>query len=149
MADPTRDSGLTLLGSAATSRPEPGCRCRQCLAAAGAEQVVSALRVGSLTVIGGVLTEDGADPITVHAGEAVERAGVRVIGLPGATGVALVIGSTAGTALWAPAVGPLSETTLEALRGADLDVAALDVRSGCLADPTDFARPTDLARPPA
>jgi adenosylcobinamide kinase/adenosylcobinamide-phosphate guanylyltransferase len=140
----TRDSGWTLLGSAAAGWSEPGCRCRHCLAAAGSADgppAASALRIGTLTVVGDTVAEDGTAPITVSPGLAIERAGVRVIGLPTTDGVALVIGSATGTALWAPATGAFPEATLEALSGADLDVAALDVGAGTLLPP-----PLPLAR---
>jgi adenosylcobinamide kinase/adenosylcobinamide-phosphate guanylyltransferase len=147
VADPTRERGLTLLGSAATGWPEPGCRCRECLAATGAggTRATSALAVGVLTITDGAVSEAGADPVTVQAGQAFERGRVRVIGLPATTGVALVIGSAWGTALWAPGTGPLPQATLEALRGAALDVAALGAGRAPHAEPRHLEPPLTLA----
>jgi adenosylcobinamide kinase/adenosylcobinamide-phosphate guanylyltransferase len=73
----------------------------------------------------------GEPPLSLRPGDAVERADVRLIGLPGADdGVALVLGLGGGpvrTVLWAPGPGPLPQLSVDALAGARLDVAVLAV----------------------
>lgn len=118
------DTSPLLLGSAAEPLPRPGCRCRTCLG--GTSAATSALRAGDV-----VLDQDGvrcgnAAPVPLAPGGALAHAGVRVIGLPGGpAGATLVLASeSTGTILWAPG-GSLPESTLDALAGAALDVAAL------------------------
>ena len=144
MPDPT-DAGTeppvaTLLGSAAAGWPVPGCRCRSCLSTGRPADHPAVrelgLRVGDL-VIG--RAGDGTGSVRVGAeravpvvvGSAVEHDGVRLIGLPGAGGSTLaVVGSGAGTVLWAPVGGLLPAATLDALAEADLDAAALALPGG-------------------
>jgi len=130
-----------LLGSAATDAAPTGCRCRGCLAApAGRPACAARLQVSALTVSGATITVSGGDPVGIRAGSAIERDGVRVIGLPAAGGeVALVLGSPAGTVLWAPTAGPLPEPSLAALAGAGLDVAVLAL-GDCATASTGLAR---------
>ena len=73
-------------------------------------------------------------PQPVRPGDAVDRAGMRMIGLPaGEDGVALVVGVPGGparTVLWSAGAGRLPEQTVESLAGAELDVAVLCLGPG-------------------
>ena len=73
-------------------------------------------------------------PQPVRPGDAVDRAGMRMIGLPsGEDGVALVVGVPGGparTVLWSAGAGRLPEQTVAALAGAELDVAVLALGPG-------------------
>jgi adenosylcobinamide kinase/adenosylcobinamide-phosphate guanylyltransferase len=70
----------------------------------------------------------GRSPAAVSAGDAVEHAGIRVIGLPWAGDGVAVVAATGGTAvLWAPSPGPPPDETLHALNGAGLKVIVLGV----------------------
>ncbi|HEY6796966.1 MAG TPA: bifunctional adenosylcobinamide kinase/adenosylcobinamide-phosphate guanylyltransferase [Kineosporiaceae bacterium] len=140
MADHPDAREPVLLGSAATAWPEPGCRCRTCrgswLPGGGPAVAPAGLQVGPVRV-GGV----GAGPVAVwfgdgppqpvRAGDAVDRSGMRMIGLPaGDEGVALVLGVPGGpahTVLWCAGAGHLPEQTVDALAGAELEVAVLAV----------------------
>lgn len=128
-------------GSAGTTWPVPGCGCVACRSARAPARP-AALRVGGLLLAGGGVSDAGG---TMHlaAGGRHETGGVRVVALPGPPGPgappALVahvpdVGQVAGTGggrvtlLWAEGPGRLPEASLDALRGAALDAAALDVR---------------------
>jgi adenosylcobinamide kinase / adenosylcobinamide-phosphate guanylyltransferase len=138
VAESTDGREPILLGSAGTTWPEPGCRCRTCRGAwaPGATPVVApaGLQVGPIRVAGlgtgpvAVWFGDGP-PQPVRPGEAVDRSGMRLIGLPGGEdGVALVLGVPGGparTLLWSAGAGRLPEPTVEALAGAELDVVVL------------------------
>jgi adenosylcobinamide kinase/adenosylcobinamide-phosphate guanylyltransferase len=85
--------------------------------------------VGDVTVHGSTIRSPAGDALDVGVGDAVERDGVRAVGLPAAgSRTALVLSAPGtGTVLWAPEPGPLPAPSLEALTGADLDVAILGV----------------------
>jgi adenosylcobinamide kinase / adenosylcobinamide-phosphate guanylyltransferase len=140
VADPPDAREPILLGSAATAWPEPGCRCRACRGswAPGATAAVApaGLQVGPVRVAGvgagPVAVWFGGDPPQpVRPGDAVDRYGMRMIGLPGGEdGVALVLGVPGGparTVLWSAGSGTLPESTVAALSGAELDVAVLAI----------------------
>ena len=95
----------------------PDCR-RRCGSAACASPAGAVTRAGVTT--------------TLRPGERLEVDGVRVVALPGpdAPGAppTLVAGTPAGTLLWAQGPGPLADAALDALTGAGLAGAALDLR---------------------
>jgi adenosylcobinamide kinase/adenosylcobinamide-phosphate guanylyltransferase len=132
------DHQPVLLGGALTPWGEPGCRCRACLAAGPPDGVgpgagagaplglqVGPVRVGGPGAGPTELTGHGGPPSAMAVGDAVEVGGIRVVGMPAATGVALVIGHRSGTLLWAPTPGPLPAATLDALAGAGFTTAVL------------------------
>ena len=140
MAEPTDERDPILLGSAAAAWPQPGCRCRTCRgtwtpggppAVAPAGLQVGPVRVGGLGTGPVAVWFGDGPPQPVRQGDAVDRAGMRMIGLPaGEDGVALVLGVPGGparTVLWSAGAGRLPESTVEALAGAELDVAVLAV----------------------
>ena len=116
----------------------PGCRCRTCQGVwtpgTHASATPAGLRIGPLRIGGlgsgpvAVWFGDGP-PQPVRPGDAVDRAGMRMIGLPaGEGGVALVVGVPGGparTVLWSAGGGRIPEPTVQALAGAELDVAVL------------------------
>jgi len=132
--DPGRRLGscavFVLSGSAATPWPEPGCRCVTCRAG---PVPIGSSRLG-LTVGGRRLD------LSVAAGQAVERDGVRLVGLPGApeavTGT-VVVGAGGRTLLWAGQ--PITQEALTASAGARLDGAVLDLRRPGGSDPIGLA----------
>jgi adenosylcobinamide kinase / adenosylcobinamide-phosphate guanylyltransferase len=140
VADLSDEREPILLGSAAAAWPVPGCRCRTCRGAwaPGAPPAVApaGLQVGPVRV-GGIGTGPVAvwfgdgPPQPVRPGDAVDRSGMRMIGLPGGEdGVALVLGVPGGparTVLWSAGAGRMPESSVEALAGAELDVAVLAV----------------------
>jgi adenosylcobinamide kinase/adenosylcobinamide-phosphate guanylyltransferase len=117
------ETPVVLLGSAAIG--PAGCACRACLA--GSPSAPAALRVGELTVSGSTVRTAGSEPVGIAPGEGVEHGGVRIVGLPTLDGEpALVLaGRGTGTVLWSPGAAPLDGSAFDALRGADLEVAAL------------------------
>lgn len=100
---------VRVLGTAARPWPEPGCRCVTCRGG------TTGAPVG--LDVGGPLPD-------LPAGSRTVRGGVRVAGLPGA----LVLADGTGTWLWSPGTGPLPPATLDALAGAGLTAAFVDVR---------------------
>jgi adenosylcobinamide kinase/adenosylcobinamide-phosphate guanylyltransferase len=148
-------ASVALLGSAAVPWPLPDCACRACLSALE-PAAAAALQVGTLLVRGTTVRFTGAHPkdaaagpeadqdaeadaadatdadadadeVTLAAGDAVERDGVRIVGLPAANDAAalVIVGRRVGPLLWVPSPGPLPTLTLEALADAGITVAAL------------------------
>jgi adenosylcobinamide kinase / adenosylcobinamide-phosphate guanylyltransferase len=143
VAEPTDEREPILLGSAAAAWPEPGCRCRTCRgtwapgarpAAAPAGLQVGPVRVGGVGPGPVAVWFGDGPPQPIRPGDAVDRSGMRMIGLPaGGDGVALVLGVPGGparTVLWSAGAGRLPESTVQALAGAELDVAVLALGPG-------------------
>jgi adenosylcobinamide kinase/adenosylcobinamide-phosphate guanylyltransferase len=117
---------IVVTGSAAQAWPVPGCSCVACRDGPAA---TTGLRIGDGTLVSGRFdTPDG--PRALAAGERFERGGLRLAALPGPAGggPAVVVGTAGRTVLWCDAPGALPDATLDALAGAGVDVAALDLR---------------------
>ncbi len=138
-------AGALLLGGAAAPWPVPGCGCVTCTASPAAAAL--GLAVGATLVLDGdgppaagaahLATSPAAGAAAPTArelaiGDQVTAGGLRAVALPGPTGdpdaVAVVVSDGVAALLWSPGPGRLPPATLEALGGAALDVAVVDVR---------------------
>jgi len=136
-----QDQPFVLLGSAARRWPEPGCGCMLCTAGPASQ---GSATVG-LAVAGLRLDAAGTHPV-LPAGQTRTAGAVRLLALPrSGDGVALVVGVKGRTLLWAPGGGSLDAEVLDAVEGAELDGAVLDLR-GPDGEPDPVALAHDVAR---